>query len=412
MGGVWFVLEDCIGKAFQPRGSIGLQGLRAQAELYSQTMSQLATPTPRPLRTPTHPDPAVDEIAFPRGRRDQLKDLAGVWLARTGLAAAWVRLGRVAGATILTYHSVAESQHQHWIDPRSRIAPGLFEEHLRFLVKRRSVVALDEIVSALEEGRTLPAGTVAVTLDDGYRDLLSVVAPLARKYKVPMTAFVVTGWCDREEAPWLDRLHGILRHRTRDVLWWEDDSASDLRDATGLAQARVRLEGELIGARGPKRDQILQRVTQMLVPSGEAPRVVATWDELRILRDEWPELTLEVHTAEHPDCRTLSGAELSAELGAARERFSEQLGRSPTMLAFPYNRTNEDCADTAKAAGLRACFASGGDPLVVAGQRPQAIPRLDAPQTVALAAWLTSGAHPGLVRALGAPVRALLGRRS
>lgn len=366
----------------------------------------------RPLRTPVRPDPACDSIRFPRGRRDRLKDTAGAWLARAGLASAWVRARGVAGATILTYHSVAPPELTPWIDPRSRISPALFEEHLRFLKAKREVVSVQRIVEALEVGETLPAGTVAVTLDDGYLDLLSVVAPLARRYEIPMTAFVVTGWCDRAESPWLDRLHGIVRHRSRDVLWWPDDSASDLRDPEGLAHARARLEGELIGSQAPERDTLLAEVAEQLRPTGQPERVVATWDELRTLRDDWPELTLEIHTAEHPDCRTLGEEALAAELRAARARFEDCLGREATLLAFPYNRTDEICAKVAAAVGLRACFASSGEPLVSAGRPLHAVPRLDAPQETVMVDWLTSGAFPGLVQALGAPARALLGKRA
>ena len=365
----------------------------------------------RPLRTPARPDPAVDRVEFPRGRRDRVKDTAGVWLTRLGLSSLWVRARSVAGATILTYHSVAPRELAPWIDPRSRIDPELFEAHLRALRSGRRIVALEEIVEALEEGRTLPAGSVAVTLDDGYQDLLTVVAPLARKYAIPMTAFVVTGWCDRGEAPWLDRLHATLRHRTRDVLWWDDDTAADLRDPATLTAARFRVEERLIGERSAARDAILAEVEDMLRPESNAPRIVATWDELRTLRDDWPELRLEIHTAEHPDCRTLSDAELQDELRHARTRFHDELARHATMLAFPYNRTNDACAASAAAVGLRACFASGGDPLILAGQPLHAIPRLDAPQETSLMRWLTSGAHPTLVRALGAPARTLLGRR-
>ena len=49
-----------------------------------------------------------------------------------------------------------------------------------------------ELVEAIEAAESLPARSVVVTFDDGYRNVLTRRLPLLRKYSVPATLFVVT----------------------------------------------------------------------------------------------------------------------------------------------------------------------------------------------------------------------------
>ena len=126
-------------------------------------------------------------------------------LAATGLASLYVRLRKVTGATIFNYHSVADRDHARWVDPRYHMTPKEFERQVKFFATRRSPVSLGRLVQALEEGRDLPPRSVVVTLDDGYRDHLTVAAPILAKHRIPATFFLPTGYVERAENQCLDR---------------------------------------------------------------------------------------------------------------------------------------------------------------------------------------------------------------
>ena len=89
---------------------------------------------------------------------------------------------------ILAYHAVgdcpaANDPHNLFLDERS------FEAQMSYLAAHKKVVPLAEAMS----GSGHPAG-VAITFDDGYRNVLSVAAPILRRYGFPATVFVPTGW--------------------------------------------------------------------------------------------------------------------------------------------------------------------------------------------------------------------------
>src|SRR5687767_5010200 len=99
-------------------------------------------------------------------------------LGMSGLAALYVRMRGVRGATLLAYHSVADAHEEPWVDPRYRIRARDFERQMRFLSQRRHVVSMTRLAEAMEDGADLPAGSVVITFDDGYLSNLTVAAPI------------------------------------------------------------------------------------------------------------------------------------------------------------------------------------------------------------------------------------------
>lgn len=57
-------------------------------------------------------------------------------------------------------------------------------------------VTLRQVYAALEHGAPLPPHPVAITFDDGYRDVLWYAAPVLHRLHMPATAFVITGRID------------------------------------------------------------------------------------------------------------------------------------------------------------------------------------------------------------------------
>jgi peptidoglycan/xylan/chitin deacetylase (PgdA/CDA1 family) len=70
-------------------------------------------------------------------------------------------------------------------------APDVFERHLRFLVKRYNVIALNELVARLgtKEWDELPPRALVITFDDGHRGNAKLLA-LFRRYGVRPTIYV------------------------------------------------------------------------------------------------------------------------------------------------------------------------------------------------------------------------------
>ena len=86
---------------------------------------------------------------------------------------------------ILQYHHVSNSTPSI-----TSVTPDVFEHHMQHLALNHNVVALDDALTALQQGEKLPAKAVAITFDDGYRNILDNAHPILRKYDFPYTIFI------------------------------------------------------------------------------------------------------------------------------------------------------------------------------------------------------------------------------
>lgn len=94
------------------------------------------------------------------------------------------------GIPILMYHSIADDGPPE-LSPY-RVAPAEFREQLR-LLRRHGFhsITLDEWARCIAEGRPARGRPVILTFDDGYKDFITVAAPLLEAADFGATVFVV-----------------------------------------------------------------------------------------------------------------------------------------------------------------------------------------------------------------------------
>lgn len=162
-------------------------------------------------------------------------------------------------SAILTYHSLDDS------DSVISISPGIFCKQMESLaLARLPVVPLDEAFRR--------PGTVAITFDDGFRNVLDHAVPVLQRNGWPATVFVVTEFCGRDNG-------------------W------------------------------PTQPPAIPRLQLM------------SWDELAGLPST---IAVGAHTATHPDLSRISPAQCQAELSSSREAIERRLGRPAPWFAYPY----------------------------------------------------------------------------
>lgn len=74
------------------------------------------------------------------------------------------------------------------------VAPRVFAAEMQWLKGAGfHAVSLRQLYAALERGASLPSKPVAITFDDGYRDVLWNAAPVLHRLRMPATDFVISG---------------------------------------------------------------------------------------------------------------------------------------------------------------------------------------------------------------------------
>lgn len=98
--------------------------------------------------------------------------------------------GLTKGASVLMYHSIGDD------GAFFTVPTAAFEEQLAYLAgSDRTVVTLATVIEKMRMHQSL-AGQVVLTFDDGYASNYTQAFPLLKKYRVPATVFLATGYVD------------------------------------------------------------------------------------------------------------------------------------------------------------------------------------------------------------------------
>lgn len=260
-------------------------------------------------------------------RENFLKDLAVAVFHRGGGLRA-VRWWNRSGLRILMYHGFS--------GPAAAASLARQCAHIR---RHYSPVSMSRVARWLAGGEPLPQNALAITIDDGYRDFLTVAHPVFQEYAIPVTVFVVTDFLDGALWLWPDRV----------------EYACSLAGLSPLeTYQKVEHLKRLSNAERLRAIADLPRTLGVTIPAGPPPEYgPLSWDEVRRLASAGVEFG--PHTRTHPILSSLSPAELMDEIAGSKRRLEEVLDRPVPHFCYPNGRW-EDIGDKALAAVRTAGF--------------------------------------------------------
>jgi peptidoglycan/xylan/chitin deacetylase (PgdA/CDA1 family) len=272
-----------------------------------------------------------------------LRPFARAAIHKLGLVSV-VRTWNRRGCRILVYHRFGADH--------AKLAAQC--EHIR---KHYQPVSMRQIIESLQGGPPLPDNSVAVTVDDGYRDFLLHGHPVFSQYEIPVTVFVITGFIDRELWPWWDQITYMFERTPRTAISFEGVtlpiSGDILRVIDRVTQSVKRLPASERNAR----ILALQPQLEVELPKGAPVEYEPlNWNDVRRLSS----MNVEFggHTKTHPilSCIT-DAAELREEIAGSKKRLDGELGFPSLHFAYP-NGTSADYDDRTVAEVRAAGFST------------------------------------------------------
>jgi peptidoglycan/xylan/chitin deacetylase (PgdA/CDA1 family) len=177
---------------------------------------------------------------------------------------------------------------------KMNVAPDAFREHMSVLARRAHPVSLSELAACAHERRPFPRGAVAVTFDDGYKDLMEFALPVLKEFRIPAAFFIVSG-------------------------------------GVGATDSWNRIEG---------------------LPH----EPILSWDDLKRLRDEG--MTIGSHSATHARLDALQGEALVEEVEGSRRELQSRLGIQVRHFAYPQGRFSPEAEAAVAGAGYSGGWAT------------------------------------------------------
>jgi peptidoglycan/xylan/chitin deacetylase (PgdA/CDA1 family)/CelD/BcsL family acetyltransferase involved in cellulose biosynthesis len=263
---------------------------------------------------------------------------------RTGSAAGRVRWKKASNPKflVLCYHRVGTGG----IPLYTSMDPGLFEAQMRFLRGQYRVVSLDTIYRELLSGESKGPG-VAVTFDDGYRDLFTNAFPMLQKYEIPATIFVIAGAVETGQVAWYDRVFLALKAAPDEKLDLILDRPrrfllSSTSSRLQAAREIISLLRKLPDAR--RKECCIELEKQVTLPEDQLANRMLTWEQIRLMHQAG--IAIGSHTMTHPVVSQLSYDDLTRELSESKRMLEGKIEGPVQDFAFPFGHP-ADCGDAA-----------------------------------------------------------------
>ena len=238
---------------------------------------------------------------------------------------------------VLGYHNIEGT----WCWPaRPRMGERRFGEQMRILSRVATVVDLRSALDTLASGSALPPRAVALTFDDGYRDNLTVAAPILRRWGMCGTIYLVPGLLDRSVHAWWERLGWAIAGTAARTLHY-DGREYRIGDPAQRLYAQRHIEGDVKHLDHATRTARIEDLVDQLAPTTRygADRLFLDWDSAADLARAG--LTVGSHTMEHPILARESAETQRRSLTESRQILQDRLGDEVATLAYP-NGTRAD----------------------------------------------------------------------
>jgi peptidoglycan/xylan/chitin deacetylase (PgdA/CDA1 family) len=301
------------------------------------------------------------------------------------------------GAIILMYHSVASNNDRKWIDPANHIPEYVFTQHMKFLANYCNVISMDTLLSSIiEQKRALPRRTTVISFDDGYLDNLTVAATVLKKYNLPATVYLATGYIKRGENQWIDQLYSCFNMRTEHRLNIPEisEKVMILDNSVNTLTAYYKISGYLLESKHVQRRKILDDLNNQLLPQCTQPRLSMNWDDVRNLVDNNKNISLGTHTHNHIDLSRLSDKEIISEIKICTNELEKETGLRPVHFSCPYERSAKNLPEILNKLGYVSSVSQNPELLINSKSFPYALGRVPAPVNISRLAHYTSGNYP------------------
>lgn len=150
-------------------------------------------------------------------------------------------LNRQSGFRILLYHSVDTPDSNDRL--RIRVSPEDFYEQMKFLHHNGyKIFTLDEIIEIIQNKRDIPEKAIAITFDDGYKDVLENAVPVLCKFNFKAAVFIATDYIEKKDRFGLD-----YWEKWKFLSWEEIEKMKDLDIEIGSHSVSHMCMSELPG---------------------------------------------------------------------------------------------------------------------------------------------------------------------
>jgi len=245
---------------------------------------------------------------------------------------------------VLVYHRVNDGGDRFFAATPTHV----FRSQMQHLRSHYNVLDLGELVGVAKE-RTVPPNAIAVTFDDGYKDMFVNAFPILRELKIPATVFLPTEAIETRKGLWHDQVFSAFRETKVKELrcHWHQSLHFRLESLEEKLAAQQAVLNILRSLNSSERSAWIQHLGEKLQvgEDGGGGELMLTWDEIKIMQSHG--ISFGAHSMTHAILATETRQIIMEEVSHSKTLIEERLVCPVRGFAYPSGR-KKDFNETAK----------------------------------------------------------------
>lgn len=237
---------------------------------------------------------------------------------------------------VLVYHRFCNSN-----DPdEHKIDSNTFEWQINTISRYFDVLSLSEIIELKKNNQKIPARTVALTIDDGYKDFHEHAYPLLKKKKMKATFFVTVNFINQKTWLWPDRLKYAINNTQIDIIdFYFNGRIFSLSFTDSVQKFKIwnELSNYCISVNDNIKWELIHSLEKELcvdvpnhIPYEYEP---VTWSDLKEMSENGIEIGS--HTLNHPILSKIKYSNLFEEIHTSKTEIESRLHKKVVSFCYP-----------------------------------------------------------------------------
>ena len=251
------------------------------------------------------------------------------------------------------FHRVSAEADDLW----PPMHPVLFEKVIQFLTGHFKVVLLEEFLrNPSSYGGKVPLATLS--FDDGYKDNLSVAAPILLRHNCPASFYVVTDCINHSLPTWTYITDHFFQRSGENEFLLEKDFVPDSfrrinwNDPADGSQWSKKVKPWMKQLTNSQRIWVMEQLNSQASDHTIPRNMMMNWDDIRQLHHLGFYVGSHSHT--HPMLASLAEEkEIREELELSARHIQLHLGHRPLTISYPIGSWDERVIKAAEETGYK-----------------------------------------------------------
>ena len=277
-------------------------------------------------------------------------------------------------AAVLMYHRVCPNDNT-W--SYTGLSPKYFEKQMKYLRTNFEILSLETLGQYIQSGESLPKKSVVITFDDGYKDNFLYAYTILKKYNIPATVFLATGFIGTDKLLWWDKIGYVLENTSVKEFELDTIGHYKLNSLADRIIATNRITEQIKSIPDENKhhtEKELLKTLEVEIPPGLGNNLLLNWEEVAEMSTGG--ISFGAHTVNHPILTNLPIEQAKSEIMISKKDLEARLDRPVTTFSYPNGDRNAELVEFVSNSGFTCAVSTKPGRLINTKDNPYELNRM------------------------------------